>query len=231
MAIDTTKWDRTCDRFIAFFDIMGFKEMVERNDHQMVLKKLERLKEALSKIENFKLDTKSFNNVIVSETKTITFSDSIIIFSKSNKVEDACKILLDSAFLILDSLNHGIPIKGAISYGEVTVDFDNSLFFGRPIIDAYLLHDNLQLYTAVMDNHSENKIRSMPIPPLFASFFTEYKANFKSGKINHTVIRQSNSHLSDHIKDILKLKSTVSGQPRIYLDNTVEFLESLTIKK
>lgn len=224
MTAENQEWDKTCNRFVAFFDIMGFKEMVERNEHEVIVQKLESLKVTLRHLDALQNDKR---HVEFSETKSITFSDSIIFFSKGDTIGDANKIIFDSIFLIIMALDYGIPIKGALSFGKITVDIDNSLFFGRPIIDSYLLHDSLQLYTAVIDNHCELKFNELNLPMLVKTFFTEYKANFKTGRITHLILRPPYSYIQQQIDGVKKLKHTVSGGPRIYLDNTLDFLNTL----
>ena len=225
---ETTKWENPAKRFVAFFDIMGFKELVERNSHQDIVKKLGALKVTLNTMEEFghynRLKKKHDG-----EIKSITFSDSIIIFSKSDSAQDAEEIITTSSVLISMAIGQGIAIKGAISYGEITVDFDNSIFFGRPIIDAYLLHDQLQLYGMVFDHFSEEKINTMEIKPNIKKLFIKYKANMKTGRIMHTIV--SLGFKTDHLKNLEKLYFKVSGGPRVYIDNTVEFYNSYTENK
>lgn len=222
-------WELTQKRFVAFFDIMGFKSIVERNSHSHVLQKLTSLKETTKWLTEAHT-TKAFESIKekFSESKAITFSDSIIIFSKSDTLEDACKILMDSFYIIDVAIKNKIGIKGAISYGNITVDFDNSLFFGQPIIDAYLLHDQLNLYTAVLDNSFESKIAEYTIEHPFKILFTLYKTPLKTGKVSHKVIRPDTpKRIEDQVISLKKMYETVSGSPRIYIDNTIEFLEQL----
>ena len=231
MTKENKQWSATAHRFVAFFDIMGFKEIVERNSHSTVVGKLQILKEALKDLEAKNHDTTFKEKYLTSETKSITFSDSIIIFSKSDTVSDACKIILDAGYLIKIAIENKIAIKGALSYGEITVDFENSLFFGRPIIDSYLLHDQLQLYSAVFDNNFEYKMNSFKLPEPFQSLITTYKANLKTGKITHQLVRMdTTSSVKEQIISLKEMYGNVSGSPRIYIDNTIEFLNSLLPK-
>ena len=231
--MNETNWKTTSERFVAFFDIMGFKEIVERNTHLAVVKQLDTLKATLGALESINTNDKFFDTFKISkaETKSITFSDSIVIFSKGDSIEDACKILVDTSSLILQSLENSIAIKGAISYGKITVDLDRSLFFGRPIIDAYLLHDQLHLYSVVLDHYSESKLADLELPTSFRLLIHDYKTHMKSGKINHKLINAHSKELLkaqiEHTKNMYK---TVSGSPRIYVDNTIEFLNSLVEK-
>lgn len=57
-----------------------------------------------------------------------------------------------------------IPIKGAISYGLITVIDErmnkNKLFFGKPIIEAYLLEEEIKHMGFMLDGSVEKKVNS-----------------------------------------------------------------------
>lgn len=222
------KWKKTDERFVSFFDILGFKDMVMRNSHLEVLEKLEVLKERINKLENTtELPIFKKSNFEVGQTKSVTFSDSIIVFSKSSETFDAEKILYDSYFILKTALENGIAIKGSISFGEVTVDFSNNLFFGQPIIDSYLLHEELEMLGVILDNSAESKMNSMK-SDVFDKVLVEYKAHLKSGRITHKVLKPANlSIIKLRLRSLKKLYYTTSGKPRKYIDNTQEFFLSL----
>jgi len=219
-------WQPTAKRFVAFFDIMGFKDSVSRESHEEILKQLTSLTtlreglEAANNIKNKSGDT-------FGETKSFTFSDSIIIFSKGDEMEDLRKVLLDSVVLLKVSTELGIPIKGALSYGKITVDFRNSLFFGQPIINAYLLHEELLMYTAIVDNLFESKIKELFRGKKFRFWLVRYNVQMKSCRVNHYILRPLTGEISETIENMNKFYLTVSGKPRQYIDNTLEFLNSL----
>lgn len=224
-------WDITANRFVAFFDILGFKDLVMRSTHQQVLDKLAKLKSTISKLEQIHTtELLKKYNIDEHQSKSVTFSDSLIFFSKGDTFNDGFKILLDSLLLMTRALADGIAIKGAISFGHVTVDFANSLFFGQPIIDAYLLHEDLQMLTVVCDNHFDVKLRSFEDSKVILDLLVSYKANMKSGRITHTLMRPQNSkRIKEGIENVGKLYDQVSGRPRLYVDNTIEFLKSLQL--
>jgi hypothetical protein len=227
--MENKSWEITGKRFVAFFDIMGFKELVERNEHNFVVEKLKILKNAI----NITNGLKGVNELEIqknfSDSKAITFSDSIIIFTKEDTNKDLNKILLDCSYVLCEALKNGIGIKGAISFGNVTVDFENSLFFGRPIIDAYLLHDQIQLYSVIVDNNVERIINNNDLIEPYKDLVVSYKTNLKTGKVNHLLITPGFKGIRNEIINATKkIYETVSGQPRIYVDNTIDFLNFLT---
>lgn len=223
--------EKTNKRFIAFFDIMGFKDIVERNSHNAVVEKLEKLKGALKILESKQAHTKVNKKSKGQITKSITFSDSIIFFSRSNTLEDITKIIIDSAYLQYIALENNIAIKGVLSYGEITVDFKNSLFFGKPIIDAYLLHDQVNMYSALIDNKFETELAKKKVSQIIKNLIATEKICLKSGKITHKVVLPSSAiYLQESIDHLIEYYKHVSGQPRIYVDNTIAFFELLIEK-
>ncbi len=222
------KWKNKTNRFILFFDILGFKDMVSRSNHDNIFKKLNALKRTsdyLEALPDSGEKPKSVKTIEKNQTRNITFSDSIIFFSKGDTYLDARKILID-AYLILDTaFRNSIHIKGAISYGLITADFDNSLFFGQPIIDAFLLHEELNLLSVVIDHNAEMKFSSLGKKADNYNVLKDYKVPMKYGKVNHKLVCFNNKkHLTTGIEYLKKLYLLTSGRPRIYIDNTIELL-------
>lgn len=225
------EWKIRNNRFVLFIDILGFKDLVARNDHEHVLQKLSAITETLEYLIG---DTaygalkNTFKDIDKNQTKSITFSDSVIVFSKSDTPSDAFKILCDAHALQLFSMKNSIPIKGAISYGDITVNFEKSLFFGQPIIDAYLLHEDLQMLSIVIDHLAENKISSYrEILKGIYDNISKCDAKMKYGTVTHSLIRLSKANYTKGLKYLEKLYTTVSGKPRIYIDNTISFYNKI----
>jgi hypothetical protein len=225
-------WQKTTKRFIAFFDIMGFKDMVQRNTHENILNKLESLKKVLKNLENITVDdSEELKKINPSkfQTRSVTFSDSIIFFSKSDQLEDLQKITTDCYTLLQAALKRNLAIKGTMAFGEITVDFDNLLFFGQPIIDAFVLHEEIMLYGIVLDCSYESKLKTMLTTFNFPdSIITTYRVPLKNGKATHKIIKPFNQeNRAKWIDSLKQIYNSVSGKPRVYIDNTIDFLESI----
>ncbi len=227
--MQVSKWEKTNNRFVAFFDILGFKDLVARFKHEEIVEKLESLLLVIDKLSDANSISSMQNyNIDKDQTKSIIFSDSIIFFSKGSTFNDALKISYDAFQVCKNALNAGIAIKGCISYGQVTVDFSKSLFFGQAIIDAFLLHEELQMLTVLLDNKAENQIDTYEKKHIINSILSTYKANLKTGKINHTLLKPYNKKQKDErVLALQKLYATVSGKPRLYIDNTLDYINSL----
>lgn len=226
--MDEHKWKNKTDRFVLFFDILGFKDMVNRTDHEDILRKLNALKtvtdylNSIPKPDEKRIDIKEFEK---HQTRSIKFSDSIIIFSKGNTYLDALKITLDAVVILGRAFSNSIPIKGAVSFGEITADFKNALFFGQPIIDAFLLHEELDLLSVVIDHHAEKKFSDLGKKADKYNILKDYKVPMKFGEVNHKLLCINNKKsLTSGIKNLKKLYLQTSGKPRVYLDNTIKLL-------
>ena len=228
-------WDITTNRFVAFLDIMGFKDMVMRNSHNNILACLEDISSVAHKI-------KEIDNLGENVYITI-FSDSVVIFSKNGTEEVFFKFLNAVQILLAGSLVRGVPIKGSIAYGEISVNIGESIFFGQPLIDAYSLEEELCFYGVAFHNTAEKYLKNTKLfednRPEGISFLTNVtyqdKLKLKQGLITHynlnwyTQVASYAELYPNKNLDIIPLLNdfydTVSGSPRRYVDNTIEAYE------
>jgi hypothetical protein len=222
-------WQQKAHRFVAFFDIMGFKDLVQRKGHSEIIDILYKLSHARNRLESGNNFIPKSGKTKFGETRSFTFSDSIIFFSKAGEIEDINKITVDCLFLLRAAFQNQIPIKGAVSFGEITLDKSNSIYFGQPIIDAFQLHEELLLYSVIADHSFEKQAEKLKADVLEKQF-EFYETPLKSGKSNHNILKPVPQHKEEIISNVNKLYRSVSGKPRQYIDNTLEFLNKVNYK-
>lgn len=235
MGKQTPRWEPTCKRFVAFLDIMGFKETVLKKKHEEVYKllKLLHLPIAMIELTTQLAGTKVLSNVEVpGRTRIASFSDSIVFVSYDDSIKSSYEILADVKLIISYAVVSEIPLKGAIAYGEETADFINSIHFGQPLIDAHDLQNELQLYGVVLHHTMERYLeKNLQVIEVLKDqeIIIEYPVPMKSGNITHYLVNwiQRNEDIIPRIRD---LYLGVSGKPRIYVDNTIEFAQYLSKK-
>ena len=230
------RWTPNKRRFVCFLDIMGFKDYIARNKHQDIYKMMS----TISDSKQFYNETAEalFDKNILFVT---TFSDSVIIFSKDNSQDSLNAITYVSASILADGAKNKIPMKGAMAEGLLTVDKAKSIFFGQPLIDAYLLQENEVFYYGVVCHNSmETFIEDFKSESLWVqTLYEEIKTPLKSGVIRHfnlnwfyflgygpddpKIIKSMTENFNKIIKDF---KSKVSGKPRKYIDNTEAVFQS-----
>ena len=224
-------WEDDCVRFVGFIDIMGFKDMVARYPHEdikHILLQMNQSRTILLKMLGSKsglfVNTKDQSDIRV---RSFTFSDSVVFITKSDSAIDLLYLSVAMCICQEASIQSGVPTKGAISHGKLTADFEKSIFFGQPIIDAYLLQEQLFYYGVIVDNNAEVLLKKF-IEEKNSHFepnhFIRISTPLKNGKVNHFNLRLRN--LEEDQLDYLY--NSVSGQPRKYVDNTIEIYKEMT---
>jgi hypothetical protein len=145
---------------IAFFDILGYQNIIDNNDISEVAQLIDNLLVDLP--NKAKEKSKWFGEGIpkeedvLSDLYTMVISDSIIIAKPMPKTfsEDwgftyltwvfgkYCESLLDFAF------ENGLPLRGAIDYGEYYLN--RNCFAGKPIIDCYRMSHMLNFSGCIL---------------------------------------------------------------------------------
>ena len=65
------------------------------------------------------------------------FSDTFIFFSKSDQVNDYPGLMSASKSLIRKAISMGLPIRGAISYGDCVFGHENKVLMGKAFLESH----------------------------------------------------------------------------------------------
>lgn len=212
------EYRETAERFVAFLDIMGFKERVARTGHDDLLSQLTAF------IRDISLYIEQYKD---SELQLAQFSDSIILFSKDDSTE-SLTVLAEAASVIMRTAvrqERPIPLKGAIAKGCITCDFSKQLFFGQALIDAFLLEENINYYGVLVHHSAESTVLGLGETKLFK----DVKASLKSGNISHYELSWYVDGEADSIEKVESalrdIRLSVSDAPRKYIDNTLAIIK------
>lgn len=224
------------EKYVLYADIMGFKEKVMRTKHADLKKELKGLRAKLDDwFSPFLENVKTF--------KVSFFSDSILIVEESSPLGFQ-RISIAAVGLMQLSLHHKFPIKGAIAKGEFTYEEKEQLFFGQAIIDAFLLEEQIHYYGIVAHHTMEEDIKKYSNGMEINALRHREESNpyilspipLKNGKITHyhlacnllgSVLKIEDATITNKrfISWLEGIYGTVSGAPRIYVDNTLRVLE------
>lgn len=183
---------------VAFFDILGYKSLIEQNDveylYTSILEQLPRIKE-LTKIRIQELldrvpprervmDPISVYNRI----EYILFADTLIL-----TLEDQEKTGIADAFQWLTFIvacisiedryfRYGLPLRGGIGYGKYIVK--DKLYTGKCILDSYLLSERLDIALCAFTGDAEQRIDSLEgsYSNFFKGFIHKYEVPLKKSK-------------------------------------------------
>ncbi|MBZ9625598.1 hypothetical protein G9F71_022475 [Clostridium sp. FP2] len=130
----------TGERFIAFIDILGFKNIVKNFNGNLDNLGNELFTLFQSSIKS-SLDGKSVyiedkhNLNLDDDIKVYQFSDSIVLYTENASEEALKKIILVLNRLLAQSILRGFPLRGTLTKGEIYVN--PPIVVGQSFIDAY----------------------------------------------------------------------------------------------
>lgn len=235
-------------RFVLYIDIMGFKERVKSTNVNILYEALQKFTANMIQGELLPLREggKTGDKLLMEMAQ---FSDSIVVVSANNEKEDLNRITKAAAILMRTALENGFAIRGVIACGEMVFDKEKQLFFGKALVDAYLLEQEMCHYGIVF-HHTAEKIAKEVADEMKSKgsvIISKFKNNkeyyipiddgyvkLKNGQSKHYQVLwhkmskdKNKGDISKEAKEWLKkLRETVSGNPRVYLDNTLEFLDN-----
>lgn len=228
-------WEVSHNRYIGFIDIMGFKDWVARSSPKDVYDVMLKIRKAIDSTYSVfgyrtveSEDGDDEKDTYEDNIRIVNFSDSIIIFTKDGDA-DCLENLIQTTSVLTDSLfENGVPFKGAIAYGHMTLDFYNSIFFGQPLIDAYQLQEELNFYGIAIHASAEFRHDIEDDESIL-----QYNCPFKAGSGSHLTVVPGISINSDFddtkfqiVKEnVINLRSRTSGALRKYIDNTLKYLD------
>ena len=131
-------------KILVFFDVLGFKDMVQRKYKD----KPEKIKEILNMMHV--LSSPSYTSEL------IIFSDSVInILEIKPKYNEHGQTFADYLNVIFNNIAtiqvnmfglYGVLIRGSIVIGDIYYERENNLLFGPALVDAYELESKYSIY-------------------------------------------------------------------------------------
>lgn len=138
------------ERFIAYVDILGFKEIVKKakgnDEYQKSISKV------LNYIANIRTDNYHGEWAKYGITNDVAvFSDSIIVSypcDRSSHGDGLYNLLMDLVHLCIVLIRNGIFVRGGITVGDVI--HDQNICWGPALIDAYELEEENAVFPRII---------------------------------------------------------------------------------
>lgn len=220
--VSRPKWNDDVPRLILYADFMGFKNRVFSSSHGELKALLEEFNESWHK----KLQPLQIGGNL----KFVQFSDSILVVVNGTNEKMFNLITKAAISMMHEALKINFGIKGVMAQGIFSFDESKGLYFGLPLVDAYLLHEEIKYYGIVVHHSAENTVKTNLSN---SNPYSKKNIYIEKGKVAHYHLCWN---LVDHMlapKDITDvcnswldaIEETVSGAPRQYIDRTREVIK------
>lgn len=246
------KSEGTQTGLIGFFDILGYQNLLERNEPEKIAEDVlpiltnigKTVTEDLLGIQKKHLtaaQSKPFKKII--ETmRWIVFSDTVLLTLPIDETNPRIANLSWGMFIIaviqLQSglFSAGLPVRGAIEYGKFFVK--DTCFAGRTIVSAYQLCSQIELSACVFSEGAAIEFcRLRSYDSLYGTYVVEYLVPMKSGERHLlTVMAHIYDHNSPNIHaEVMSAfwgnKKDISISARQKAHNTEQWLEFLQYRE
>jgi hypothetical protein len=212
-------------RWIAYIDLLGTKKLIYGNkakDIFIVYRKA---------IEEFKNQSGNMEDI-----NSIWFSDTFILYSDDNSINGYAEVEHLARWFHYHLIKEGIPVRGAISYGDFYCDKENNLFFGKPLVEAYEYSEIQNWLGLIICPSAERKLKPLNIisGPNSAYVYTRIPTKKDLTDIgNESIILPAcilscwlPSDFQERFSHKLKIMmETQDGVQRIKYKNTIDFIE------
>ena len=150
--------------FVAVCDILGFSDLVRDSDLRLVVERSvgwfrNALTHSVHKAE-FPIETPPTAD-LERHTKVgvAWFSDTVLFYTKEDTDEAIQELLSTVAWLVFETILEGqTKVRGGLAYGEAFIDAQNSLYVGRPIIEAHELEKDQQWSGAALTQSAIDRL-------------------------------------------------------------------------
>jgi hypothetical protein len=173
----TTSADaNTQEGLIAFFDILGYKSIIQNNSLLETINVIKQIEGAIQQAAEKLKATEEFLQAPI--CRYVLFSDSILVYTVSSTpdlqtlpgVNWTHMIPAVSTEFSADLINRllfiGLPVRGALAYGGFYVDDQSHgriAFAGKPIIEAYEYSNSIDMSGCILAPSAETYLLSKNI--------------------------------------------------------------------
>lgn len=132
-------------RFVAHIDVLGMSALVAKNA-ELAWRLLSSLVEARNDVHQTEITFLDTTERIAapSQVHAVTFSDTIVLFSKGNSLTDLRLIVIMTTELLNNALHLCVPIRAGIAVGTFFFNLEESMYAGPALIEAYHLGEEAQ---------------------------------------------------------------------------------------
>jgi hypothetical protein len=119
------------DCWVAYFDILGFRNMLRQHRRDLDTFVKVYYGEVLAELTRV-------GKYWPGDVSIAWFSDSFLLFSHDESAQSFGCIEQEAAHFFARAIQGGMPLRGALGFGELYCDPRRSVYLGDGLIDAYL---------------------------------------------------------------------------------------------
>ena len=171
------------ETFFVFLDILGFQKVVEKNSTQeledIIIKFRCGFNAAIDKSRTLEYvnchdGLAGAAKIDISKLNFRLYSDSILIWTEDVKFNTFRNLLEAVSELLSYSMQNGMPLRGAMTYGDLLVSkenengqfLSNEAIYGKALVEAYEEEGKMEWAGCVLTQKAWNKVKEIWSPTI-----------------------------------------------------------------
>lgn len=132
-------------RFVAHIDILGMRAMMKRDPETAwkVLSGLATVREHISQLQVGYIKS-ARREMLASRVMTLMFSDTILLFTKTETADDLQAILIALGEFFHKAMVNLVPVRAGLASGQFFFNIEESMYAGPALIEAYEIGEAAQ---------------------------------------------------------------------------------------
>ncbi len=212
------------EAWIAQFDILGFKNRIRESNQSSFLRVFKAsLDEAIYKLDQ---DKKEFEETI----EIILYADTFIIYTIQDNNSMPHGVLATSENFLVSCIRNRIPVRGAISYGELILGQRNRIIMGKAFLECYEYGEDQNWIGLILTPSASLKLKSLGLNPKRFGYINRDIPLRKYSIFDDNIYAYRFSHGSSNFKCPLlpilnEMKMKAPNAEKVKYLNTIEFIE------
>lgn len=213
---------RYTKRWLAYFDLLGFAQLVRTSELHSVLPIYEKVLETIEEKTG------------PTQPKGLSyswFSDTFIIFTRGGSLKEFGLIEQAARLFFQRLILHKIPVRGAISYGDLYTQQEKNIFLGEALMDAYEYGEKQNWLNFVISPSAAKALDTLSFP---MSERAHYRVVEKIGVITHPGNKEVYAYAFNNgtvnginplLNSLRAMRESSPKSQKTKYENTMEFIE------
>lgn len=165
--------------------------------------------------------------------KQFFFSDSIILIANDDSYDSFLKLIIHSWRILQMFISFGMPLRGAISYGDIYINEKINLFLGESLTKAYDLELQQQWIGVIIDKSAVEKYNDIFNDDLLNEVCLEYDVPLKNGlkKRYKTLNWRFNMIVKDGTRSLFPINENTPDDVKEKINNTLDYAHAVILRK
>jgi len=219
------QWEKH-ECWVVHFDILGFKSLLDQGwmEFKTVLSQ-SKIDDILNAIENI-------SPLFREQIDYLFYADTFIFYSKSDQALDYSSIKCVAQKFIRKCISIKLPIRGAISFGELIFGHEKKILMGKAFLESYEYSVDQNWLGLLLTPTATRKVSEYPrINPLNHYFCIDRDIPLKHLSTSNQdvyayILGEGSTILSESLLgDLDEMLKTAPDAAKVKYENTIEFIK------